>query len=410
VAGDHLFKSVDRGRTVEPISQKLTGTAAPGASASPSASALSESPRKPGVLWVGTDDGNLWLTQNDGQTWTNRSKVVHDLLPNGKPMWIGYVHASKFKDGRAYMCVDGHRSHDRRPYVFVTEDFGATWKSLAAGLDEDSVRCVYEDTKNEDLLYLGTETGMLVSLDRGAHWQRLGKPFPTVPVLDFDIQERDQDLILATHGRSVWVLDVAPLRALDAKVRKKELHLFEPKDVTRLARRSRGKSGHRHFAVPNPAQKTSVYYWLASKAKADVEVVVRDVLGQEIWQGKGKTEPGLHRVDWNLSRGAARGAGGRGAGRGGGGRGGGGPQGGGFFGGRGGGVPAGSYSVTVSCGELSEVVTIEIADSDLPMDVSWPRPAGIGEGGTYEMEEQAWRERQEEAAAERAEQAGRRIR
>jgi photosystem II stability/assembly factor-like uncharacterized protein len=191
-AGNYVFKSVDRGRNVEPISPKITSLSGEHLSAQPSASALSESPRKPGVLYVGTDDGHLWVTQNDGQAWTDRSKAVHDLLPAGKPLWIGHVHASKYKDGRAYLVVDGHRSDDRRPYVFVTEDFGATWKSLAAGLPEDSVRCVYEDTKQEDLLYLGTEMGMYVSFDRGANWQRVGKPFPTVAVMDFDIQGADR--------------------------------------------------------------------------------------------------------------------------------------------------------------------------------------------------------------------------
>lgn len=375
-AGDRVFRSVNRGRNTSIISPKLTSEVKGTPSAKPSATALAESKRQLGVLWVGTDDGNVWLTRDDGKNWANLSKNVQELLPNQRPLWVSHIHPSQHSTGRAFMTVDGHRSHDRDPYVFVTHNYGAKWESLAEGLPQGagSAHAIFEDPVNADLLWLGTEMGLWVSLDRGKKWQRMPKPFPTVACRDFDLQQREQHMIVATHGRSAWMVDARPLRALTKANRGKKAYLVKPNDVLRLRKRSRSKQGHRHFSIPNPPEQATFYYWLKGKPEAGATVVVRDLLGTEMFSAKAATTPGLHRVDWNLRkrRGARSGARSRTPARGRAGRGG---------RGRGGAAAAaGSYSVTLEVGDTKLVQTFKIEDDKSVLDVSWPRPAVVGEG------------------------------
>ncbi len=383
-AGDRAYKSIDRGRTTTAISKQLTNAPVGEPSALPSATEFVESPRSQGLLWVGTDDGNLWVTRDDGRTWTDRSKIIHALLPGGRAMWVGGIAPSHHSDGRAFVAIDGHRSNDRRPYLFVTEDFGAKWRDLSKALPADagSVHAVYEDDANADLLCVGAEMGLFISLDRGKSFRKLGKPFPTVAVRDFDLQKREQHLILATHGRSVWVLDIRALRDL-TETRRKSIRLVPPNDVLRLTRRSRSRQGHRHFRVANPPTRATFYYWLDKPCKEPIAIVVRDVLGKEVWRADGKRNAGLHRADWNLrvapasarSRKGGAGLTGlfRGARR--------------ALRGRRSGPPAtsGTYSVALEVGSKKQIATFKIQTSTRPSDVALPRQAFVGEGGGLEV-------------------------
>src|SRR5262249_8267247 len=144
-----------------------------------SATALAESPRNPDVLWAGTDDGAVWVTRDGGKKWVN----VTAKFGLQAPLWVATLEASRFAEGRCYAALDGHRSDDDRPHVYVTENLGQTWKPLGAKLPPfGSTRCLREDVANPDLLYLGTEFGAHVSLDRGRSWARLGNNLPTVAV------------------------------------------------------------------------------------------------------------------------------------------------------------------------------------------------------------------------------------
>ena len=370
-AGTKVYRSPDRGRTVEAISPKITrlpkGAKTPlGApSAGPSASALNESPRKPSILWVGSDDGALYVTKDDGKTWTPRQAELQKALGLSTFPWVSYIFASRYRDGRAYVALDGHRQGDKRPHVAVTEDFGKTWKNLSAGLPEGAVRCIYEDSKNPDLLYAGTEFGLAISLDRGGHWDRLTGTFPTVAVHDVDIQEREEHLILATHGRSIWVLDVRPLRHLTKKERGKPLVLVPPSDLYRMPRRSRGRTGNRYFRASNGDNRPVFYYWVGSKMKGAATLAVYDLEGKEVWTAKASSMPGLHRMVMGRRSFGRRGrSSGRRRGR----RGFRGP------------LAAGSYRVVLRLGGLEQTKGFKIEDADIPMDVSWPRPPQVGEG------------------------------
>src|SRR5262249_29873948 len=177
-AAQYVFRSVTKGADTKAISPEITRTKAG------SATALSESPRTPDVVWAGTDDAYLWVTRDGGQKWENvYEKLQAAGLPG--PRWVSSIEASKAKDGRCYVVLDAHRSDDDKPYVFVTEDYGQTWQSLTANLPAAGwTRVLREDITNPDLLYLGTELGIWVSVNRGGSWTRLNNNLPTVAIHD----------------------------------------------------------------------------------------------------------------------------------------------------------------------------------------------------------------------------------
>ena len=244
--GNYVFRSVEQGDHLRIISPEITRTKRG------SATALSESPRNPDVLWAGTDDGALWVTRDGGAKWTN----VADKVGLPGPRWVASIEASRYADGRAYVVFDGHRSDDDEPYVFVTEDYGETWKSLRADLPSGSTRVLREDIENEKLLYLGTEFAVWASLDRGGSWTKINNNLPTVAVLEFAQHPTAGELVAATHGRSLWILDVTALRQMTADDLKAKAFLFRPNDVVRWrSEPSHGVSygaGSRRFVGENP--------------------------------------------------------------------------------------------------------------------------------------------------------------
>ncbi|MCE9529825.1 MAG: hypothetical protein K8T89_01590, partial [Planctomycetes bacterium] len=165
-AGNYVFRSVKQGENQKAISPEITRTKRG------SGTALSESPRNPDILWVGTDDGAVNVTRDGGKTWTNVSaNFAKAGLPG--PRWVSSIEASRWEDGRAYVVFDVHRSDDEEPYVFVTQDFGQTWKSLRGNLPDGTTRVLREDLINKDLLYLGTEFAVWASINRGRSWMKL---------------------------------------------------------------------------------------------------------------------------------------------------------------------------------------------------------------------------------------------
>src|SRR6202049_1416685 len=182
---------------------------------------ISESPLAAGGIWVGTDDGNLPLTRDDGQQWDN---VVGNVPGVARNAWVSWVQASAFAPGSAYVAFDRHTFGDMAPYVYATTDFGKSWRPLVSSQDSKGVRgyahVIKEDTVDSQLLFLGTELGLWISGDGGAHWARFkGGHLPAVAVRDLAIQPRDSDLVLATHGRGIWIVDdITPLRHLTAEL------------------------------------------------------------------------------------------------------------------------------------------------------------------------------------------------
>lgn len=263
------------------------------------------------------------------------SKPIKELVPG--PRWVSSLSASKFARGRCYVTFDGHRSNDDEPYVFVTENYGKTWRSIRANLPTmaGSTRVVREDIENQDVLYLGCEFSAWVSIDRGKSWTKFNNNLPTVAVHEFAQHPTTGDIIAGTHGRSLWIANVTSLRQTSAKTIAADAHLYKPNPVVRWRSLSqRGSVGTRAFKAGNATSQAAIHYSLGKNANS-VKIRISDVKGDTIYEEDGKTEAGLHAFNWNLSRqssGAQRGGtrGGRG------------------FRGRGRSVATGTYLVTLT--------------------------------------------------------------
>ncbi len=227
-----------------------------------------------------------------------KGKRIADLVPHRR--WVSWIEFSRFAPGRAYLTFDGHRSDDDRPLLFVTEDHGATWRSLRANLPDSAgpVRVLREDLVNEDVLYLGTEFGAFVSIDRGASWTSLNTNLPTVAVHAFAIHPTAGEIVAATHGRSLWVLDVSALRQIDEEALSAPVRLYRPTPAVRWRSEPWRGSG-RTFTGENPPFGAVIYYSLGRKAESPaLEITTLD--GKHVRSLEASGEAGLHRVIWDL--------------------------------------------------------------------------------------------------------------
>jgi photosystem II stability/assembly factor-like uncharacterized protein len=318
LTGNVVFKSTDFGKSWTTISPDLTtndkekqksagGPVAfenTGAEYHTTIISFAESPLRAGVLWAGTDDGNLQVTTDGGKDWKNVVKNVPGLGPNSP---VSHVEPSRVDPDLVYAAFDRHMLDDRRPYVYKSADGGRTWQSIAGNLPANAyVWVVREDPKNPRLLYAGTELGLYVSYTGGGNWTSLAlKNLPVVAVHDIVIHPRDNDLIIATHGRSIYVLDDAtPIQQLTPEVAREDVHLFDIRPALRYATRmSRYGVGDKIFTGANPPYGALVSYYL--KARPDDKTKPR----LQILDEKGKVvseieniakEKGLNRVSWNL--------------------------------------------------------------------------------------------------------------
>jgi photosystem II stability/assembly factor-like uncharacterized protein len=375
LGGNYLFRSTDRGDTwmivspdlstndpvrTNPESGGITRDAS-GAETNATLISVQESPLSPGVIWGGTDDGNVQLSRDGGKSWTN----VRAAIPGVPPFtWVSRVTPSRFDAATAYVTFDGHRSDDFKPYIFRTTDYGRTWTPLSANLPaHEPVYVITEDLKNPNLLFVGTEFSVYASVDGGRSYHRLMNGFPTVAVHDLVIHPRDGDLIAATHGRSMWILDdITPLQQLNDAVTSADAFLFRNKVATKWRGISRGATrGHFLFRGRNPltiAQRppanssselqnsAAIHFWLKSPPSGPVQLEIASADGTQKTTLIVPATQGINRYYWNLRfapPAAADSPGGRGAGGGRGGQGGGG-------GGAGGEADAGTYRVRLTVG------------------------------------------------------------
>jgi photosystem II stability/assembly factor-like uncharacterized protein len=286
---------------------------------------LDESPIVPGLVWVGTDDGKVQVTRDGGATFADVGAGLPGLPPNHLH-WISRIEASHFDPAAAYVAVDGHRSSDLRPYVFVTRDYGKTWQSIAANLPPyGNVQVVREDPRNRDLLYVGTEFGLFISTTGGKDWKKFMNNLPTVRVDDILVHPRENDLIVATHGRSVWIADdITPLQQLTPAAAQQDAVLFDIRPaVAWINDQQSGQyfGGQRQFVGENAPRGTAISYYLKSAPASDVKITIADSAGRAVRTLDGTKNPGINRVQWNLAptpQPQDQGGGGRG-GRGGGG-------------------------------------------------------------------------------------------
>ena len=289
--GNHVFRSLDRGNNLIPISPEITLTPRG------SGTAISESPRNANVLYAGTDDGGLWVTRNGGFEWKN----ITASLGIPAPRWVATIEASRFEDGRVFVALDGHRSDDDEPYLFESNDFGHTWRSIRSNIPWGSTRCLREDISNANMLYAGMEFALWLSMDRGANWTKMNTNLPTVAIHEIAQHPTNGEIVAATHGRSLWACDVSGLRQLKLENLSAQVALFKPEEVVRWrSEPSRGLT-NRRYSGENPANGAQLWYALPTKAER-VSLRIEDIEGKLVRELRGETAAGLHRINWDLGQ------------------------------------------------------------------------------------------------------------
>jgi photosystem II stability/assembly factor-like uncharacterized protein len=314
--GNFLFKSTDKGNSWQKISpdlstndpKKIIESGGPitvdntGAEVHCSIFTLAESWVDGNVLWAGTDDGNLWVTQDQGKNWTNVIKNIKGLPADS---WVSRVEASKFAKGTVYVTFDRHRSDDYKPYVFKSMDYGKTWTSLRNNLPKTGyLYVIREDTKNKNLLYLGSEFGLFFSFDGGKQWLQFKKDFPTTSVRDIAIHPRENDLIVGTHGRGAWIFDdISALQEFNGDIGKKAAHLFSLRNSKIYYIRADSELYSTPiYTAPNPDYGVAVDFYLKEKTAKDkpVQFHIYDPLGKKVRTLESKGKKGLNRIYWDL--------------------------------------------------------------------------------------------------------------
>ncbi len=320
IGAQFLFRSRDHGQSWERISPDLTtndpqkqkqeqsgGVTIDNSSAEMHTTifSISESPKDKNLIWVGTDDGNLQITRDSGKTWSNVVANVPNLPKNS---WVSWVQASNYDAGTAYATFDRHTFGDMAPYVFKTSDYGKTWMPLVTPNDSKTVRgyawVIKEDVVKPELLFLGTEFGLWVSIDGGKNWAQFkGSHFPAVAVRDLAIQSRDNDLVLATHGRGIWIIDdITPWRALTPEILSQEVAFVSARPVQERIEGSGGwANGAAMFVGDNPPDAAVInYYQRERHLYGKLKIEVLDSTGKVLDEIPASKRPGLNRVMWTM--------------------------------------------------------------------------------------------------------------
>ncbi|MBA3240214.1 MAG: hypothetical protein H0T60_03220 [Acidobacteria bacterium] len=318
IGAQYLFRSGDHGVTWDRISPDLTtndpvrqrqeqsgGITVDNSAAEMNTTiySISESPRAPGQIWVGTDDGKVQLTRDGGSHWADVTRNLK--LPAGN--WISWVEASRFDPAVAYVTVDRHTVGDMNPYVLRTADYGRNWQRLlgpGSGAVRGYAHVVKEDRVNSNILFVGTELGLFASLDRGRSWAQF-KPtgYPDVAVRDLALQDREDDLVLATHGRGIWVVDdITPLRALDPATLDANAVLIPGRPIEQRIHGNGGwAEGAASYAGENPPSGASItYYQKARHVIGRMKLEVLDAAGKVVDEIPAAKRKGLNRVNWSM--------------------------------------------------------------------------------------------------------------
>lgn len=323
-AANRVFRSADRGLSWTAISPDLTGNADrdtivtmgvagkdihiakdDGIQAWPTIVSLAESPKRPGLLYAGTDDGNLQMTKDGGKSWTNITANVPGL-PKG--IWVSEIVPSRIDEGTVYATFDGHRQNDFGTYIYVSRDGGRTWQPSAANLKDVVVKTLTEDPKNPGVLYIGTEAGLYATIDGAKSWVKITANLPDVRIDEIAIHPRDNAMILATHGRALWILDhLEPIQeyAKAAAAADAKLFTIAPAMYRRPARdRNYEFWGDQTFFGENPPE-AAVISWYQKRQAKEVKLEIADAAGRTVRDISGKvlahsTAPGIQSACWDL--------------------------------------------------------------------------------------------------------------
>lgn len=316
---NRVLKSVKYGDEMFPISGELsyadaakldvalrtTGGITPdvtGAETFGTVVSLNESPIRSGLLYAGTDDGRVWLTRNDGAQWEEVTSRFQGV-PAGS--YVSRIEPSRFDTATFYVTFDNHRRDDYNPYVYATNNFGASFTSIVNNLPKgevDFAHVIREDTKNRNLLFVGTDVGVYVSIDRGQSWQKFMSGLPSTPVHDLIIHPRDGELIAGTHGRSIWIADIQPLQQLTPAALMAKAMVFSPRTGFQWGESpiNGGSSGQGTFQAPSPQYGASLWYRLTEAVNGQVRIILQNAAGDTLRTLTGPGSVGTHNVVWDF--------------------------------------------------------------------------------------------------------------
>ena len=284
--GNYIFKTTNRGDTWKAISPNIAISSNQD-KMSNAAGALVESPIKKGLLFVGTDKGAFWVSKNDGMHWEELSSGLANH-------YIRSIAASRFKISRVYLSMTGINNDDLHSYIYVSEDYGAHWKSIANGLPNEPFNVIKEDPTNENILYAGGLRGVFVSINRGLDWSLLGNNLPQTAIADLEIHIPTMDLVVATHGRGLYKTSLKPIQqSISSPLFKAKNHFFEMDTLRRPWFNSNGGE-----ALQKSIEKVDFTFWLAQLQS--ITLSIRDKANKEIWKINFEGKPGFNTYRWNL--------------------------------------------------------------------------------------------------------------
>jgi photosystem II stability/assembly factor-like uncharacterized protein len=315
VGSQHVHRTTDGGQSWDVISPDLTlndrsrmkssGGLTPdniGVEYAGVVYGIAESPKEPGLIWVGTNDGLVQVTRDNGKTWTNVTKNIPGLPPWGS---VRSIAASRYDAATAYFTVDFHQVNNRDPFVYKTTDYGKTFRAITNGIPKSMLsytHVICEDPVRRGLLYLGTENAIYVSVDDGENWQPLQNDLPHVPVYGITVQEHFDDLVIATYGRGFWIMDdITPLQQLTPQVLASDVHLFPPRPAYRFRPITAPSTPYDDPTIgENPQYGASINYYLKSAPAGPVRLAILDQKGDIVRTLTGPGNAGLNRVYWDL--------------------------------------------------------------------------------------------------------------
>lgn len=286
LGSNRFYRSLNKGENLQPLSPDLTNGYVPGDVPYGTLTTITESPLKFGLIYVGSDDGNIHVSKDGGYTWTK----ISDKLP--QKLWVSQITASNFKEGRLYASLNGYRYDNFAPYLFVSEDYGNTWQPIDKDLPMEPINVVKEDAKNENILYVGTDNGMYVSIDRGKSFMNWSAGLPPVPVHDIAIQERENEIVLGTHGRSVYTAKLDYIEKLTPQLLRENLSIFdiEPPVISMAGpRRRRGMGAVEQLEIP--------YFTLS---EGSVTINIQSIKGTNLATIKDTAERGINMAQYNM--------------------------------------------------------------------------------------------------------------
>ncbi|TAE65262.1 MAG: glycosyl hydrolase [Flavobacteriia bacterium] len=287
--GQYVFRSMNQGEDWEKISTDLTNGKTEGNVPFGTITSIAESKFKFGKLVVGTDDGNIYVTKDSGENWI---KISSSLPQN---LWVSRVRFSTFKSDRIYVTLNGYRNDNFTTYAYVSEDLGANWTLLTENVHQNAANVILEDSEDENILYLGTDNGLFISMDKGMNWQEFSSDIPNVAVHDLVIQKREKDLIVATHGRSLYKVNLSNIQQINQQTKANGLALFPIKNIPFSKNWGNKRAAWGTENVPN------VLIWYYVKELSNTTLTIKNKDGIVVFNRQNKSENGMLKVDYDLS-------------------------------------------------------------------------------------------------------------